>query len=61
MALLKRLSPAAERTLSGTDRSDSPLLKERSSPGPRLLNRDEVPSCDSINLSVPQQRAIPSQ
>ncbi|KGO71473.1 Hly-III-like protein [Penicillium italicum] len=43
MALLKRLSPA-ERALSGTDRSDSPLLKERRSPsGPRLLNHDEVP------------------
>lgn len=43
MALLKRLSPV-ERA-SGTDRSDSPLLKEPGSPsGPRLLNRDEVPS-----------------
>ncbi|CAP86335.1 Pc20g10060 [Penicillium rubens Wisconsin 54-1255] len=43
MALVKRLSPA-ERALSGTDRSDSPLLKEPSPSGPRLLNRDEVPS-----------------
>lgn len=44
MALVKRLSPA-ERALSGTDRSDSPLLKEPGSPpGPRLLNREEVPS-----------------
>ncbi|KAJ5254262.1 hypothetical protein N7524_011442 [Penicillium chrysogenum] len=31
MALVKRLSPA-ERALSGTDRSDSPLLKEPGSP-----------------------------
>lgn len=43
MALLKRLSPA-ERTLSGRDRSDSPLLKGPGSPlGPPLLSRDEVP------------------
>jgi adiponectin receptor len=44
MALLQRLSPT-ERALSGTDRSDSPVLKEPESPrlGPQLLNRDEVP------------------
>lgn len=43
MALLKRLSPV-ERA-SGMDRSDSPLLKEPGNPsGPRLLNRDEIPS-----------------
>ncbi|KAJ6178219.1 hypothetical protein N7519_008680 [Penicillium mononematosum] len=43
MAPVKRLSPA-ERAPSGTDRSDSPPLKELSPSGPRLLNRDEVPS-----------------
>ncbi|KAL2697693.1 hypothetical protein AAEP93_011597 [Penicillium crustosum] len=43
MALLKRLSPV-ERA-SGMDRSDSPLLKEPENlSGPRLLNRDEIPS-----------------
>ncbi|KAJ5371970.1 hypothetical protein N7517_003976 [Penicillium concentricum] len=42
MALLKR---SFERALSGTERSDSSLLKESGSPsGARLLNRNEVPS-----------------
>ncbi|CAG8908876.1 unnamed protein product [Penicillium egyptiacum] len=44
MSLVKRLSPA-ERAPSGTDRSDSPLLKIPGSPsGPQMLNCDEVPS-----------------